>query len=73
MLPTVLAGERGWFPCDRCRMHAATSKQARCRFTTAETGGGEGERKEQRTKERQNNQVMSKNMQNHKNQCDSEH
>lgn len=68
MLPTVLAGERGWFPCDRCRMHAATSKQARCRFT-----GGEGERKEQRAKERQNNQVMSKNMQNHKNQCDSEH
>lgn len=36
-------------------------------------GGGEGERKEQRTKERQNNQVMSKNMQNYKNQCDSEH
>lgn len=27
MLPTVLAGERGWFPCDRCRTHAVSSNK----------------------------------------------
>lgn len=27
MLPTVLAGERGWLPYERCHAHAVSNKQ----------------------------------------------
>lgn len=75
MLPTVLAGERGWFSCDRCRTRAETSKRASKMLIHdgRDVGGGGGAEKavyKRKTKQSSHEQKHAKII---KNKRDSEH
>lgn len=73
MLPTVLAGERGWFPCDRCRTHAVSSnKQDVDPFRQRREKEKKKESRKRKTKH-PTIRELSNNMQNHKKKRDSEH
>lgn len=66
MLPTVLAGQRGRFPCDRGCTHAVSSKKQDVDPQWQRQGKTKVEDQDQSRKEKQNSQTMrelSKNMQ----------
>ena len=66
MLPTVLAGERGWFSCDRCRTHAVSGNKQDVDPWRQRRGKEKINRVENKDKTIQPWEKKHKNMQNHK-------